>query len=292
MELGRVGIWSGALRYGAPGEAAEAAAELESLGYSALWFPELPTGDDLFDVAGRLLDATRSVVVASGILNLWIHEPSETAAGFARLFERHPHRFLLGIGASHAPIVDRTEPGRYRQPLAAMAAYLDALDKTDPPVPADARVLAALGPKMLRLAAERSAGAHPYLTTPDHTRQAREVLGPDRLLAPEQRVVLETDRATARELGRAHLATYLALPNYSNNLRRLGFSDDDLAGGGSDRLVDTLVAWGDEETIARRVHEHHHAGADHVCIQAVTAERDGFPRDAWRRLAPALLQAG
>src|SRR5438067_6652586 len=207
MELGRVGVWSGALRYGAPAEAAEAAAELESLGYSALWFPELPTGDDLFAVAGRLLDATRSVVVASGILNLWIHEPSETAAGFARLFERHPHRFLLGIGASHAPIVDRTEPGRYRQPLAAMTGYLDALDKADPPVPADARVLAALGPKMLRLAAERAAGAHPYLTTPDHTRQAREILGADRLLAPEQRVGLETDRDSARTLGRQHLAT-------------------------------------------------------------------------------------
>ena len=291
MELGRVGVWDGALRYGDKGEVADAAAELESLGYSALWFPDMATDDDIFAAAARLLDATRSVVVATGILNLWIHEPPETAAGFARLWERHPRRFLLGIGVSHAPIVDRAEPGRYQQPLAAMAAYLDALDKTDPPVPADARVLAALGPKMLRLAAERAAGAHPYLTTADHTRQAREILGPEPLLAPEQRVVLETDPAAARELGRRHLAIYLQLPNYTNNLRRMGFTDDDFAGGGSDRLVDTLVAWGDEETIARRVREHHDAGADHVCIQAVSAERKVLPRGVWRRLAPALVEA-
>jgi probable F420-dependent oxidoreductase len=183
------------------------------------------------------------------------------------------------------------EPGRYHRPLAAMAAYLDALDTAKPPVPAGARVLAALGPKMLTLARERAAGAHPYLTTPEHTQRARTILGADRVLAPEQRVILETDRATAREIGRQHLAPYLQLPNYTNNLRRLGFTDDDLAGAGSDRLVDTLVTWGDEDTIARRVREHHDAGANHVCIQALTGDQDTFPREAWRRLAPALIEA-
>jgi probable F420-dependent oxidoreductase len=145
---------------------------------------------------------------------------------------------------------------------------------------------------MLTLARERAAGAHPYLTTPEHTQRAREILGAGRLLAPEQRVVLETDPATAREVGRRHLAVYLGLPNYTNNLRRLGFTDDDLAGAGSDRLVDTLVAWGDEDTIARRVREHHDAGADHVCIQALTGDPNAFPREAWRRLAPALVESG
>ncbi len=290
MELGGVGVWSTPLRSGARDDVVDAAAELGSLGYSALWFGDV--GGDVFGAAATLLEATRSIMVATGILNLWMHDPAETAAGFARLSAAHPGRFLLGIGASHAPIVDRTDPGRYRQPLAAMAAYLDALDTAEPPVPAEARVLAALGPKMLTLARERSAGAHPYLTTPEHTQQAREILGADRLLAPEQRVVLETDPATAREVGRQHLAIYLRLPNYTNNVRRLGFTDDDLAGAGSDRLVDTLVAWGDEDTVARRVREHHDAGADHVCIQALTGDRNALPREAWRRLAPALVEAG
>ena len=292
MEPGGVGVWSGALRYGARDEIVEGAAELESLGYSALWFPDTGGEPSWLEAASTLLEATRSVMVATGILNLWTHDPAGTADGFARLSGAHPGRFLLGLGASHAAIVDRTEPGRYQRPLAAMAAYLDALEVAEPPVPAEARVLASLGPKMLTLARERAAGAHPYLTTPEHTQQAREILGADRLLAPEQRVVLETDRAAARELGRRHLEVYLRLPNYTNNLRRLGFTDDDLAGGGSDRLVDSLVAWGDEDTIARRVREHHDAGADHVCIQVVTADRRRLPREGWRRLAPALVEAG
>jgi probable F420-dependent oxidoreductase len=290
VDLGGVGVWSAALRYRAQDEVADAAAELESLGYSALWFPD--TGGDVFGAAATLLEATRSIVVATGVLNLWMHDPADTAVGFARLSTDHPGRFLLGIGASHAPIVDGTEPGRYRRPLAAMGAYLDALDTAEPPVPAQARVLAALGPKMLTLAREWAAGAHPYLTTPEHTQRAREILGADKLLAPEQKVVLETDPATAREVGRQHLAGYMRLPNYTNNLRRLGFTDDDLAGAGSDRLVDALVAWGDEATIARRVREHHDAGANHVCIQALTGDRNTFPREAWRRLAPAFVRAG
>jgi probable F420-dependent oxidoreductase len=289
VELGGVGVWSVPLRYGAKDEVVDAAAELESLGYRALWFPDI--GGDVFGAATTLLEAARRLVVATGVLNLWMHDPADTADGFARLASVHPGRFLLGIGASHAASVDRMEPGRYHRPLAAMAAYLDALDTAKPPVPAGARVLAALGPKMLTLARERAAGAHPYLTTPEHTQRARTILGADRLLAPEQRIVLETDRAAAREIGRQHLALYLRLPNYTNNLRRLGFTDDDLAGADSDRLVDTLVSWGDEDTIARRVREHYDAGANHVCVQALTGDQDTFPREAWRRLAPALIEA-
>ena len=170
-----------------------------------------------------------------------------------------------------------------------MAAYLDALDTAQPPVPASTRVLAALGPKMLTLARDRALGAHTYLATPEHTHRARTILGADRVLAAEQGVILETDPATARGLGRQYLATYLRLPNYTNNLRRLGFTDDDLTGTGSDRLVDTLVAWGDEDTINRRVREHYDAGATHVCIQALTDDTATFPRPTWRRLAPALI---
>jgi probable F420-dependent oxidoreductase len=289
VELGGIGVWSVPLRYGAKGEVVEAAAELESLGYSALWIPDV--GGDVFGAATTLLKATRSLVVATGVLNLWMHDPADTANGFARLSGAHPGRFVLGIGVSHATSVDRIQPGRYQQPLAAMAAYLDALDTAKPPVLTSARVLAALGPKMLTLARQRAAGAHTYLTTPQHTQQARTILGADRVLAPEQRVILETDPTTARDIGRRHLATYLRLPNYTNSLRRLGFTDDDLAGTGSNRLVETLVAWGDEDTIARRVGEHYDAGANHVCIQALTSNRDTFPRKTWRRLAPALTTA-
>jgi probable F420-dependent oxidoreductase len=287
VELGGVGVWSVPLRYGATDEVIDAAAELESLGYSALWIPDM--GGDVFGAATTLLEATHGLVVATGVLNLWVHDPADTAEGFARLAGAHPGRFLLGIGASHAAAVDRIEPGRYHQPLAAMAAYLDALDTAQPPVPPSARVLAALGPKMLTLARDRALGAHTYLATPEHTHRARTILDADRVLAAEQGVILETDPATARGVGRQYLATYLRLPNYTNNLRRLGFTDDDLTGTGTDRLVDTLVAWGDEDTISRRVREHYDAGADHVCIQALTSDRDAFPRQTWRRLAPALI---
>jgi probable F420-dependent oxidoreductase len=236
-----------------------------------------------------VLRGTRTLIVASGILNVWQHDPELVAAERAQLADASDGRFLLGLGISHAPIVDRDEPGRYRRPLATMRAYLESLDAAAPPVPPESRVLAALGPKMLELARERSAGAHPYLVTPEHTHRAREALGPERLLAPEQAVVLETDPDRARTLARGHLAIYLQLPNYTNNLRRLGFGDPDFAGGGSDRLVDALVAWGDEDAIVARVREHRDAGADHVCIQAVAGGGDGLPRDEWRRLAPALV---
>jgi probable F420-dependent oxidoreductase len=287
MDLGPVGIWSGALRYGDRGQARDAAAELETLGFGALWLPG-GIGGDIFEAVSALLDATSRVVLATGIVNLWMHEPAEVAEAHTRITSAHADRFLLGIGVSHAPLIDADHPGRYTRPLEATRRYLDALDATTPPVPVDERALAALGPKMLELARDRSRGAHPYLVTPEHTRGARAVLGAGPLLAPEQSAVLEQDPGRARELARRHLSIYLQLPNYVNNLRRLGFSVDDVAAPGSDRLVDSIVAWGDVGAIARRVREHHDAGADHVCVQVIATDLRVPSLDVWRELGPAL----
>ena len=278
------GVWAHQLRYGDPVAIAEAAAELDELGYSALWVPDV--GGDLFGSVELLLGATKRAIVATGILNLWMHTAEESAAAHARLTEAHGDRFLVGIGVSHEALINSQEPGRYQKPLSAMREYLDRLDAADRPLERSDRVLAALGPKMLELARTRAAGAHPYNVTPDHTALAREALGPDGVVATEMAVVLTTDPAHGREMGRRHLAVYLGLPNYTENLRRLGFGDEDLSDGGSDRLVDALVAWGDVGAIEARVREHRDAGADHVCIQALVA--DGFPTEQWRELAPAL----
>ena len=285
MNLSGTGIWSPGLRYGDAAEAADAAGELEALGYTALWVPDV--GGNLFEALERLLQSTKAATVATGILNLWMHTAQETAEFHDRMTAQHGSRFLVGIGVSHQPLIDMKNPGRYKRPLSAMASYLDGLDSADPPLSADDRVLAALGPKMLELARERAAGAHPYNVTPEHTRVAREAVGPDKLVLTELAVALTTDAAAGRALGREHLEHYLVLPNYANNLRRLGFGDEDFSDGGSDRLVDALVAWGDEETIAGRVREHRDAGADHVCVQ-VLSEDGMFPRRDWRTLAPAL----
>jgi probable F420-dependent oxidoreductase len=286
MRLSGTGVWSAALRYGDRAECDEAAAELEKLGYSAVWIPDI--GGDVFGAVEALLTATTSAVVATGILNLWMHSAEETAARYHDLVAVHGARFLVGIGVSHAPLIDASDPGRYKQPLARMREYLDQLDAAARPLPTGERVLAALGPRMLELARTRAAGAHPYLAGPENTARARASLGAGPLLAPEQPVVLETDLAKAREIARQHLSGYLRLPNYVNNLLRGGFTDDDVAGGGSDRLVDAVVACGDEGTIARRVQEHRDAGADHVCIQVLTGDGLSLPRAAWRALAPAL----
>lgn len=281
------GIWSSTLRYGDPREAAALAAELEEIGYSALWIPDV--GGDVFGPLGNLLGATTSATIATGILNVWMHAPHETAAQHAALVAEHGQRFLCGIGISHRPLIDRVNaPGTYEKPIETMAAFLDGLDAADPPLaPAD-RVIAALGPRMLELARTRTAGTHPYLVTPELTGAARTGVGPDALVACEQGVVLDTDRSSARATARLHLERYLGLPNYSNNWKRQGFTDDDLAGGGSDRLVDALVVWGDEATIAARIQEHRDAGADHVCIQALIDDPRAFPTAQWRALAPVL----
>jgi probable F420-dependent oxidoreductase len=285
MDLSGVGVWSSQLRYGNADEAADAAAELEELGFTALWIPDV--GGPVLDSVDHLLTSTKQAVIATGILNLWMHEPSEVAARYASLTKTHGERFLLGIGVSHAPLIDSQEPGRYRKPLAATRAFLDAVDATEQPVPVENRVLAALGPKMLELSATRARGAHPYLVTPEHTHTAREVLGDGPLLLPEQTVLLTDDRDAARAIGTDWLRAYLALPNYANNLLRSGFTLDDLDTV-SDRLFDAIIAWGDEDAIVRRVAAHRQAGADHVCVQALTADPREFPHEQWRRLAAAL----
>ncbi|AFM18104.1 putative F420-dependent oxidoreductase, MSMEG_4141 family [Mycolicibacterium chubuense NBB4] len=285
MELTGVGLWSSQLRYGNPEVAAEAATELDELGFAALWIPDV--GGAVLDSVDNLLSATKKTVIATGILNLWMHEPAEVASRYATLTDAHGERFLLGIGVSHAPLIDSKEPGRYRKPMAATESFLDGIDGSGQPVPESNRVLAALGPKMLRLSATRAGGAHPYLTTPEHTHQAREVLGDGPMLLPEQTVLLTDDRDHARSIGTDWLRSYLALPNYANNLLRLGFTEDDLSSV-SDRVFDALIAWGDEEAILRRVEEHRSAGADHVCVQVLTADPREFPREQWRRLADAL----
>lgn len=288
VEISGVGVWSQQLRYGDRGEAAEAAAELEELGYTALWIPDI--GGPLFDAVGELLAATDRTIIATGILNLWMHEPADAAAAHASLTAAHGDRFLMGIGVSHAPLVDANEAGRYRRPLAAMESFLDGLDRAEPPVPAASRVLAALGPKMQRTAKERSRGVHPYLVPPEHTRRTREALGDGPLVLPEQTAILCGTREEARAIGTDWLRAYLSLPNYANNLLRSGFSSEDVESV-SDRLFDALIAWGDEEAIRSRVDEHRAAGADHVCVQVLTADQNAFPRDEWRRLAPALFSA-
>jgi probable F420-dependent oxidoreductase len=284
--LSGTGIWSAALRYGDSSASADAAAELQDLGYTGLWVPDV--GGDLFPAVENLLAATSSIVVATGILNLWMHDAAETAERHHAFVDQFGRRVLFGIGVSHAVLINSREPDTYQRPVATTRAYLDSLDAAVDPLPPEDRLLAALGPKMLELARTRAGGTHPYLVTPVHTAVARESLGSERLVAPEQAVVLETDPSRARELARTHLSTYLGLPNYANNWFRHGFTEDDVRDGGSDRLVDALVVWGDEDTILRRVQEHRDAGADHVCVQVLTDSPIAHSLDEWRRLAPAL----
>jgi len=281
--LSGTGIWSSALRYGDLETSAKLAPELEELGFTALWVPDV--GGNLFDVVEKLLAATSSIVVATGILNLWMHDPEVTAERFHAFVGQFGPRVLFGIGVSHAPLINSVEPDQYRRPLAKTRGYLEALDAAEHPLPTEDRLLAALGPKMLELARTRAGGTHPYLVTPEHTKVARVALGPDRLVAPEQAVVLETDPTRARQLARAHLSTYLGLPNYTNNWLRFGFTAEDLLDGGTDRLVDALVAWGDDAQVAARIDEHYAAGADHVCVQVLTDDPLTHPIDEWRRLA-------
>jgi probable F420-dependent oxidoreductase len=295
MDLKPVGIWTGQLDYQPANQAKEAVAELEELGYGAVWVGEA-VGREALSNAGLLLSATRRLVVATGIANIWVRDALAMVAGQNTLAEAYPERFLLGLGVSHAPLIEGMRGHHYERPLAAMRQYLDAMDevvssyRAVPPGTPPPRVLAALGPKMLTLAAKRAQGAHSYFVPPEHTAQARDQLGPDSWLIPEQAVVLENDSERAREIARRHTSRYLRLPNYTNNLRRLGFGDEDLAGSGSDRLVDAMVAWGDENAIVGRVRAHLNAGADHVCVQVLDPDRRGLPAAQWRRLAPALLE--
>jgi probable F420-dependent oxidoreductase len=286
MDLPAIGIWDRSLRFGDEDEISESAAELEELGYGALWIPDI--GGDVFASLNVLLWATRRITVGTGILNLWLQDPVESAALWHRLIRDHNRRPVLGIGVSHAPLIDATLPGQFKNPLEATAGYLDELDAAVQPVPVDDRLLAALRPKMLELARDRCGGAFPYHMPPEHTERARAAIGPDRRLVVEQCVVLEEDRDTARAAARESLATYLALPNYVNAWRWVGFSPDDLVDGGSDRFVDAIVVSGDVEAIRGRVQAQRDAGADHVCIQVVAGDTAAL-RAAWRELAPALV---
>lgn len=279
--VGRYGIWSVGLRSEDPdrrGELAEAAAELEELGYGAVWLG----GNSSAANAAPLIGETSKLTVGTSIQSIWQHEPDAAATAFAELESAHPGRFLLGLGVSHAKRVEQ-----YARPYSALVEHLDGLDAAG--VPSDRRLLAALGPKSLRLARDRAAGSIPYLVTPEHTAHAREILGEAPLLAPELGVVPETDPARARALAREFLEIYLPLPNYTNNFLRHGFTEEDLKNGGSDRLVDALFAWGDDTAIRTKIDAFFEAGADHVALQLLTGEpRDALPRKAWRDLASAL----
>lgn len=292
VDTGRVGVWYGGIDALPSQRARQTAREIEELGYGALWVAEA-VGRDPFVSSAVLLGATDRLVLATGIANIYARDPMTMAAGQKTLAEAYPGRFLLGLGVSHDNLVAGLRKHDYSKPYSRMVDYLDRMDSSlfmavrpenDP-----GRVLAALGPRMLELSASRANGAHPYFTTPDHTATARGILGPDALLAPEQMIVLETDPVEARRIARGAMKVYLDRPNYFNNLRRLGFTESDWADGGSDRLVDAIVAWGDEAAVAARVAEHHAAGADHVCIQVLQADPREPVTAKLRRLAPALL---
>ena len=288
--LGPVGLWSFELERMTATDEVELARRIEAQGYKALWIPESLGSKEIFAHAGILLAATKTLIIASGIANIWARDAVAMANGAKALQEAYGDRFLCGVGVSHKPTIDARLGGGYVKPLAHMRAYLDAMDKApytgpnrnDPPAP---RVLAALGPEMLKLSATHSLGAHPYFVPIEHTPIARKAIGPDALLAVEQAVTLQTDPAKAREVARRHMKRYLELDNYTNNLRRLGWGDADLGNGGSDTLVDAIVAWGDERAVQVRVDAHRSAGADHVCLQVLG---DDLPGQI-TRIAKALL---
>jgi probable F420-dependent oxidoreductase len=264
----------------------ESAVELERLGFSALWLGGSPPGD--LQHSESLIAATDRLVVGTSIVNIWKDAAGVVAESYDRINSRYPGRFVLGLGIGHAPSVGAA----YHRPLRRLGQYLDELEAATPPVPVSGRAIAALGPRALELARDRSLGTLPYLTTPAHTRTAREILGPDKLVAPEQKVVLEEDPLKARAVGRVAVSRYLKLPNYVNNWRRLGFEEGDFEDGGSDRLVDALIAWGPPEQIRARVQEHFDAGADHVALQLLTSGPDRLPLDQVRVLASVVEGVG
>ena len=277
MNIGRIGVWTSYRPFGVE-RAGEAARLAEELGYAAWWLGGSPHVPDTRPV----LEATSTLVAATGILNVWINDPAETAAADAALRAEFPERFMLGIGIGHPEATSD-----YRRPLTSMRAFLDGLDAAPDPPPVDERCLAALGPKMLDLAAERTAGAHTYFVPVEHTRAARERLGAGKLIATEVACVVETDAERAKAVAREYATLYLGLRNYTRNLLDFGFAEDDFADGGSDRLLDAIVPQGSAEQIAEVVRAHLDAGADHVCVQPLGEQ--GIPRASWTALAQALL---
>ncbi len=292
MDLGRYGIWTFNLDLVPSARATEHVDELDELGFGAVWVPEA-VGREAFTNSALLLRGGTDIVVATGIASIWARDAMAAGAAHRTLTEAYPERFLLGLGVSHQPMVEGLRGHDYSKPFSAMTAYLDGMDAAlfmaQAPTTEPQRVLAALRPKMLGLARDRAAGAHPYFVPPEHTAAARAVLGAGPLLAVEQAVVFETDPARAREIARTHTQIYTGLPNYVGNLRELDptLTEEDFVPGGSDRLVDRIVAWGDMDTVLARVQAHLDAGADHVCIQVVQ-ERPDVPVEAWRDLSSAL----
>ena len=287
--LGRLGIWSRELRFGEPGDMREGAAELEELGFGTLWIPGGFDGP-LLEICADQLAATRSVAIATGILNVFGHDPAVVAREHAAIDEAHPARFLLGIGVGHAKFLDAEAQARSRRPLEVIAEYLDALERNAPSGASPARAVAALAPRMVQLARERTLGIHPYMVPVEHTVEVRAALGAGPLVATELSVVLGDDADDLRARARADLALYLTLPNYVRTWGRLGYGPDDLADGGSDRLVDAIYALGSVERVGGRVDEHLAAGADHVCLRVVTnapmlGADEPLPRAEWRQLA-------
>jgi probable F420-dependent oxidoreductase len=290
VNIGKYGIWYGGIDALSSAESQRAAQVVEKLGFGALWVAEA-VGRDPFVSSAMLLNATSTLRLATGIANVYARDAMTMVAGQKTLAEAFPDRFLLGMGVSHGHLVAGIRKIDWSKPYSYMSDYLDKMDKSlfmarsaehEP-----GRVLAALGPKMLQLSAEKANGSHPYFTTPEHTAEARRIMGADALLAPEQMVVLNTDPTAARVTARKGMKIYLGLPNYANNLKRFGFEDSDFADGGSDRLVDAITAWGTPAQIADRVQQHIDAGADHVCIQ-VLRDDSAMPETEWAQLAAEL----
>lgn len=294
MQLGKIGVWNWLDGFSRE-QTAEFAQKIEKLGYTSLWMPEA-VGRDPFVTLGFLAAKTERLVLATGIVNIYARDPMATNAALRTLTDFSGGRFILGLGVSHQHLVEAVRGHHYEKPLPAMRSYLEKMEKAlfmaHRSEHAPTIVLAALRDKMLHLAAEKTQGAHPYFVTPEHTKHARAILGPDKLLIPEQMVLRETDPIKARSLARTAMKIYLALPNYQNNLRNFGFTDQDFSDGGSDRLVDAIVAWGDEKAIERRIREHLAAGATQVAIQAVP-RREGENKpdmELLEALAPTSLQ--
>jgi len=290
-DLGPVGIWQGVLDAHPAGVVREVVAELDEAGWPTLWIPETVSRDP-FVSAAIMLEATDNLQIATGIASIWARDPMTTANASLTLNEAYDGRFVLGLGVSHHTLTEWVRKHDYSKPLTKMREYLERMDASmfrgvQPEKPT-MRLLAALGPRMLELSASAADGAHPYFVPVEHTEIARTAIGPDAYLATEQMVVLETDPSVAREIARAHMAVYLGLPNYANNLMRLGYTEEEITNA-DDRVVDAIVAWGTLDDVLDRVKAHHDAGANHVCIQVLEADRTAVPLDAWRAIGDAVL---
>ena len=298
LDPGKIGIWTHQLDSVPSQRASEAAKEIEEMGFGAIWIPET-AGRDPFVHSGLLLSATKKIVLATGIASIYSRDALAMASATRTLSEAFVNRFLLGVGVSHGPFVEVIRGHTWEKPLEHLSDYIENLKKAPfwayQPEHEAPICIGALGPKALKLAAESTWGAHPYNVTSEHTAMARETMGKEAFLAPMVAVILETDSSKAREMARKDLSIYLDLPNYRNNFLRIGFTEDDLSGGGSDRLLDSIRPWGDMETISNKIIEHFDAGANHVCVQLVVDQteqqkfQNGLPIKQWQSLAESLL---